>query len=95
MGFIIGFAPWIVYWILVGNMLVAALTLDDAVLERWLQQLSNFGLFAIAAVGVLIGRPFVRDDHRTLAGAGQGRAHREAVHSVLVFLVRTAAAARA
>ncbi|MDI9973072.1 acyl-CoA thioesterase/bile acid-CoA:amino acid N-acyltransferase family protein [Rhodococcus sp. IEGM 1307] len=117
MGFIIGFAPWIVYWILVGNtgfvaavaiafgiaaigqvvqrlrgqpwrtlevgtvavfalLLIAALTLDDAVLERWLQPVSNFGLFAIAAVGVLIGRPFVREyavatvDARTAASGG-------------------------
>ncbi|MFZ2173510.1 MAG: acyl-CoA thioesterase/bile acid-CoA:amino acid N-acyltransferase family protein [Rhodococcus sp. (in: high G+C Gram-positive bacteria)] len=117
MEFFIGFAPWIVYWILVGNtgfvtavavafgialagqvvqrvrhqpwrtlevgtavvfalLLVAALTLDDAVLERWLQPLSNFGLFAIAAAGVLAGRPFVRQyavssvDAQTAAGGG-------------------------
>jgi predicted esterase len=117
MGFVIGFAPWIVYWILVGNtgfvaavaiafgialagqvlqrvrhepwrtlevgtvavfavLLIAALTLDDAVLERWLQPLGNVGLFAIAAVGALIGRPFVREyaeagvDAQTAASGG-------------------------
>lgn len=117
MGFVIGFAPWIVYWILVGNtgfvtavavafgialagqvlqrarrqpsrtlevgtvavfalLLIAALLVDDAVLARWLQPLSNFGLFAIAAVGVLVGRPFVREyavgsvDAATAAGGG-------------------------
>ncbi|RZL79890.1 MAG: acyl-CoA thioesterase [Rhodococcus sp. (in: high G+C Gram-positive bacteria)] len=117
MGFVIGFAPWIVYWILVGNtgfvaavaiafgialagqvlqrvrhqpwrtlevgtvavfglLLIAALTLDDAVLERWLQPLGNFGLFAIATVGVLVGRPFVREyaeaavDAKTAASGG-------------------------
>ena len=31
------------------------------VLERWLQPLSSAGLFLIALVGVLIGRPFVRE----------------------------------
>jgi hypothetical protein len=117
MGFVIGFAPWIVYWILVCNtgfvtavavafgialagqvmqrarrqpwrtlevgtvavfalLLLAALIVDDAVLARWLQPLSNFGLFAIAAVGVLVGRPFVREyavgsvDAATAAGGG-------------------------
>ncbi|WP_249353924.1 acyl-CoA thioesterase/bile acid-CoA:amino acid N-acyltransferase family protein [Rhodococcus sp. USK13] len=117
LGFVIGFAPWIVYWILVGNtgfvtavavafgialagqvmqrarrqpwrtlevgtvavfalLLIAALLVDDAVLARWLQPLSNCGLFAIAAVGVLVGRPFVREyavgsvDAATAAGGG-------------------------
>jgi hypothetical protein len=102
MGIIIGFIPWIVYWILVGNvpftlavaiafgialliqilqkvrrrplhsldigtlvvfavLVVAATTLPGDVLERWLQPLSNLGLFLIALGGVLLGRPFVRD----------------------------------
>ena len=102
MGIVIGFIPWIVYWILVGNvpfttavciafgltlliqvvgrmrkqpqhaldignllvfavLVVAAFVVPDDVLERWLQPLSNLGLFLIALVGVLIGRPFVRD----------------------------------
>ena len=102
MGFVIGFAPWILFWVLVGNagfltavlvafaltiagqvfqrwrgepfrslevgtivvfvlLVVAALTLDDDVLERWLQPLSNLGLFLIALGGVLLGRPFVRE----------------------------------
>jgi Acyl-CoA thioester hydrolase/BAAT N-terminal region/BAAT / Acyl-CoA thioester hydrolase C terminal len=39
----------------------AAFVLDDAVLERWLQPLSNFGIFLVALVGLLVGRPFVRE----------------------------------
>ena len=35
--------------------------MPDDVLERWLQPLSSLGLFLIALVGVLIGRPFVRE----------------------------------
>jgi hypothetical protein len=101
-GFVLGFLPWIVYWILVGNspfpvavlvalaacagglvvnrlrgqpwrtldvgtlgvfavLTVAAFVFPDAVLERWLQPLGNAGLFLVALVGVLIGRPFVRE----------------------------------
>ncbi len=102
MGIIIGFVPWIVYWILVGNipfttavtvafavtlliqlalrvrrqplrtldignlavfalLMLAGYLLPDDVLERWLQPLSSLGLLLIALVGVLIGRPFVRE----------------------------------
>ncbi|MGZ8178418.1 acyl-CoA thioesterase/BAAT N-terminal domain-containing protein [Williamsia sp. SKLECPSW1] len=102
MSFILGFAPWILFWVLVGNtgfvvavvcatgvavlalavsrrrdgrwrsldvgtavvfvvLLVVALSVDDAVLERWLQPLGNLGLFLVALVGVLVGRPFVRE----------------------------------
>src|SRR6476620_5316731 len=102
MGIVIGFVPWIVYWILVGNipfttavtiafgitlliqiimrvrkqplhtldvgnlvvfavLVVAAYVVPDDVLERWLQPLSSLGLFLIALIGLLIGRPFVRD----------------------------------
>ena len=102
MGIVIGFIPWIVYWILVGNvpfttavtiafaitllitvmmrvrkqpigsldignlvvfavLALAAYLIPDDVLERWLQPLSSLGLFLIALVGLLIGRPFVRD----------------------------------
>jgi hypothetical protein len=101
-GFILGFLPWIVYWILVGNspfrvavlvalavcsaglavnrlrgqpwrtldvgslgvfvlLAVAAFVVPDAVLERWLQPLGNAGLFLVALVGVLVGKPFVRE----------------------------------
>lgn len=97
-----GFAPWIVYWVLVGNVpfTVAALvslviagaalaigsardkpgrilqygavvtfavltvltfTLGDSFMQRWIQPLSNAGIFLVALVGVLVGRPFVRD----------------------------------
>jgi hypothetical protein len=102
MGFVLGFLPWILYWILVGNvdfrlaacvalalaiitqvisrrrgqpwrslevgsllifalLPIAAFVVNEEVLERWLQLLSNFGLFLVALVGVLIGRPFVRE----------------------------------
>lgn len=102
MSIVIGFAPWIVYWVLVGNVpfetavLVAlaiavaglvlgrvrrapgvtfeigafatflALTvLTFAVsrdfMERWLQPLSDVGIFLVALGGVLAGRPFVRE----------------------------------
>ncbi|GAA1908819.1 acyl-CoA thioesterase/BAAT N-terminal domain-containing protein [Williamsia serinedens] len=102
MSFVLGFAPWILFWVLVGNtgfvvavacatagavlavalgrsrdhrwrsldvgtaavfvvLLIVALTVDDAVLERWLQPLGNLGLFLVALAGVLVGRPFVRE----------------------------------
>lgn len=97
-----GFAPWIVYWVLVGNVpfgtavsvallmavavfavgrasgkpgqtleigavatfvILAALSfvLDDAFMARWIQPLSNAGIFLVALIGVLIGKPFVRE----------------------------------
>ncbi|OBK24248.1 hypothetical protein, partial [Mycobacterium asiaticum] len=102
MGMLFGFAPWIVYWVLVGNVpfgtavsvallmavavfavgrasgkpgqtleigavatfvILAALTfvLDDAFMARWIQPLSNAGIFLVALIGVLIGKPFVRE----------------------------------
>src|SRR6478736_8246084 len=102
MGMLFGFAPWIVYWVLVGNVpfliavLVALATavatlvaghlsgkpgrtlqigavatfavltlltfvLSQTVMERWMQPLSNAGIFLVALVGVLTGRPFVRE----------------------------------
>jgi len=39
---------------------VSAFLIDDAVIEQWLQPLSNGALFLIALVGVLVGHPFVR-----------------------------------
>jgi hypothetical protein len=107
-GIVIGFAPWIVYWILVGNvpfltavlaaLLIAGATLalgaarktpgrtleigavatfgvltvltllvSQSFMERWLQPLSNAGIFLVALAGVLAGRPFVRE----FAAAGQ------------------------
>ena len=97
-----GSMPWIVYWVLVGNVpfrvaVLAALaaavlsvllgrargragrTLElgavgvfviltvltfatsQAFLERWVQPLSSAGIFLVALVGVLVGRPFVRE----------------------------------
>ena len=97
-----GFAPWIVFWVLVGNVpfAVAALvalaiaviaiaigrvtgkpggtleigatatfsvltiltfTLTESALEQWIQPLSNAGIFLVALVSVLTGKPFVRE----------------------------------
>lgn len=97
-----GFAPWIVYWVLVGNvpfgtavsiallmavavfavgratnkpgrtleigavatfvvLAVLTFTLSDEFMARWIQPLSNAGIFLVALVGVLIGKPFVRE----------------------------------
>ncbi|OBI51696.1 hypothetical protein A5707_13350 [Mycobacterium kyorinense] len=102
MGILYGFAPWIVFWVLVGNVpfgtsvlvglavaLVAALvgwgrrmpvrtfeigtvviflvlavvtfTCGQPFLERWIQPLSCAGIFLVALVGVLVGKPFVRE----------------------------------
>jgi hypothetical protein len=98
---LLGFAPWIVYWVLVGNVpfttavvvalaiAVAALaigrstgkpgsalevgsfptflvltvltfTLDDSFVQRWTLALSNAGIFLVAIVSLLVGKPFVR-----------------------------------
>lgn len=97
-----GFAPWIVYWVLVGNvpfttavlvalamavlgfgvgratgqpgrtleigaiatfsvLTVLAFTLGDSAMERWIQPLGNAGIFVVALISVLIGKPFVRE----------------------------------
>jgi putative Mn2+ efflux pump MntP len=97
-----GFAPWIVYWVLIGNvpfltavlialavavvafvvgrakgtpgrtleigalgtfvvLTILTLTLDQTFMERWIQPLSNAGIFLVALTGVLIGKPFVRE----------------------------------
>ncbi|MDO9396941.1 MAG: hypothetical protein Q7T71_10385 [Herbiconiux sp.] len=102
MGYFIGFAPWIVYWVLVGNtsfltsalvamvlfvvlivvdvrkqrrpkvleigglvffalMVVLALVTNDSDVERWLTPASTAAILVIAVIGVLVGRPFVRD----------------------------------
>lgn len=108
MGILLGLAPWIVYWVLVGNvpftvavlialavaiagfalgqlrggagrtleigalatfLVLTALTfaLDESFCERWIFPLSNLGIFLVALIGVLIGKPFVRE----FAEAGQ------------------------
>ncbi|HEY7054136.1 MAG TPA: hypothetical protein VH496_18685 [Mycobacterium sp.] len=102
MGILLGFAPWIVYWVLVGNvpfttavlvalaiavlsfvigrlrgaagrtleigaittflvLTVLTFTLSQSFMEQWMQPLSNAGIFLVAFVGVLVGRPFVRE----------------------------------
>jgi hypothetical protein len=99
---VLGFAPWIVYWVLVGNvpfttaaavalaigvlsfvigrvtgtagrtleigtvgtflvLAVLTLTLSQSFMERWMLPLSYAGIFFVALIGVLIGRPFVRE----------------------------------
>jgi len=101
-GLLVGFAPWIVYWVLVGNvpfllavlvslalsvagmfigrvkklpgftfeigtlgtfflLTVLTLTVSRAFLERWLTPLSYVGIFLVVLIGVLIGRPFIRE----------------------------------
>jgi hypothetical protein len=98
---LLGFAPWIVYWVLVGNvpfttavlvaLAVAVLSfvigrltgkpgrtleigavgtflvltiltfaMSQSFMERWMQPLSNAGIFLVALIGVLVGKPFVR-----------------------------------
>lgn len=55
---------------------VAAFVVDDAFLQQWMQPLSNAGIFLVALVGLLIGRPFVREyatasvDERTARSDG-------------------------
>jgi hypothetical protein len=101
-GILVGFAPWIVYWVLVGNVpfttavlialgiaviglvlgrtrrapgltfeigavatfaVLAVLTfvMDQSFMERWMQPLSNVGIFLVALGGALVGKPFVRE----------------------------------
>ncbi|MUM26948.1 hypothetical protein [Mycolicibacterium sp. CBMA 295] len=100
MGILFGFAPWIIYWVLVGNvpflvavlvaltmaiatfvisrisgapgrtlevgalatfivLTVLTLVLSQDVMERWMQPLSNAGIFLVALIGLLLGKPFV------------------------------------
>ncbi|MDP9165958.1 MAG: hypothetical protein M3O32_07840 [Actinomycetota bacterium] len=102
MGILSGFAPWIVYWVLVGNvpfttavvvatvvavlalvvnrlrrapgssleigsiatflvLTVLTFTLSDEFMQRWIQTLSSAGILLVALVGMLVGRPFVRE----------------------------------
>jgi hypothetical protein len=97
-----GFAPWIVYWLLVGNvpfavavlialaiaaagfavggaagkpwhplqigavatfavLTVLTFALGDSFNQRWILPLSYAGIFLVALVSVLVGRPFVRE----------------------------------
>jgi hypothetical protein len=101
-GILFGFAPWIVYWVLVGNVpfkaavlvaLAIAITgfaiglstgkpgrtleigsiavflvlavlifvLGELQMLRWLQPLSNVGIFLVVLISVLIGKPFARE----------------------------------
>lgn len=102
MGILSGFAPWIVYWVLVGNvpflaavlvalavavvsvllsrarrppggslefgavatflvLVIVTVTTSQTFMERWIQPLSSAGILLVALVGVLVGRPFVRE----------------------------------
>ena len=108
MAILFGFAPWIVYWVLVGNvpfttavlvalaiavaafvigrakggpgrtleiggiatflvLTVLTFALSQSFMERWMQPLSNAGIFLVALTSVLIDKPFVRE----FAKAGQ------------------------
>jgi len=101
-GLLVGFAPWIVYWVLIGNvpfllavlvslslsvggmivgrsrklpgftfeigtlgtfffLTVLTLTASRSFLERWVAPLSSVGIFAVVLIGVLIGKPFIRE----------------------------------
>ena len=40
---------------------VLTFTLSQSFMERWMQPLSNAGIFLVALTGVLIGKPFVRE----------------------------------
>jgi hypothetical protein len=101
-GILLGFAPWIVYWVLVGNvpfttavlvalavavlafvigrvrgapgrtleigavatfliLTVLTFTLPQSFMEQWIQPLSNAGIFLVALISALAGRPFVRE----------------------------------
>jgi hypothetical protein len=40
---------------------VLTFTLSQSFMERWMQPLSNAGIFLVALIGVLVGRPFVRE----------------------------------
>ena len=123
MGILFGLAPWIVYWVLVGNvpfttavlvalaiaavslvigrmrrtpgrtieigavatfivLTVLTFTLDQSFMERWMQPLSNAGIFLVALTGVLIGKPFIRE----FAEVGQPK---EAVESELFAKITT------
>ncbi|MBV8927743.1 MAG: hypothetical protein JO152_01290, partial [Mycobacteriaceae bacterium] len=102
MAILFGFAPWIVYWVLVGNvpftaavvvafviavaafaygrvrktpgrileigavatflvLTVLTFTMSQSFMERWMQPLSNAGIFLVALISLLIGKPFVRE----------------------------------
>jgi hypothetical protein len=102
MGILSGFVPWIVYWVLVGNvpftaavvvalvvavlavvvgrlrganatsleigaiatfsvLAILTLVLSQTFMERWIQTLSSAGILLVALVGILIGKPFVRE----------------------------------
>lgn len=102
MGILFGFAPWIVYWVLVGNvpfgtavlvalavaiaafvvarasgspgrtleigavatflvLTVLTFSVSQVFMERWIQPLSTAGIFLVALISALIGRPFVRE----------------------------------
>ena len=97
-----GFAPWIVYWVLVGNvpfgaavlvalaialmafalaratgrpagiletgsvatflvLTVLTFMLSELLNQKWLLPLSNAGMFLAALIGLLLGKPFVRE----------------------------------
>ena len=102
MAILSGFAPWIVYWVLVGNvpftaavlvalavavgalvvsrrrrspggtleigsvavlfvLAVVTFTASESFMERWIQPLSSAGILLVVVIGVVVGKPFVRE----------------------------------
>jgi hypothetical protein len=128
LGFVLGFLPWVLYWVLIGNVVfrlmvclvlavavgtqvvsrlrrqpwrlfdlgslvvfailtLAAFVSADAILERWLQPLGNLGLFLVALVGLLVGRPFVWEYAAEVVDATTARSDRfRAVTTTMTWL---------
>ncbi|WP_246171021.1 acyl-CoA thioesterase/bile acid-CoA:amino acid N-acyltransferase family protein [Pseudonocardia hierapolitana] len=83
--------PWRIFDL--GSIVVfAILTLTafvftDAILERWLQPLGNLGLFLVALVGLLVGRPFVWEYATEFVDATTARSDRlHAVTTTMTWL---------
>jgi hypothetical protein len=66
---------------------LAAFVFADAVLERWLPPLGNLGLFLVALVGLLVGRPFVWEYAVEFVGVTTARSERfRAVTTTMTWL---------
>ena len=71
----------------VGTFVVLAVltfTLSQSFMERWMQPLSNAGIFLVALTSVLIGRPFVREFAEV--GAARGGDQERAVRRITTLL---------
>jgi hypothetical protein len=66
---------------------LAAFVFADAILERWLPPLGNLGLFLVALLGLLVGRPFVWEYAVEFVGATTARSDRfRAVTTTMTWL---------